>query len=123
MAQQHEHVGMNKTGVQMSPLNTGRMLDDEDVPSRGTPGDDSAMTALREAYIAASSGLGSIPPPAMLTGMVGMGVRMVTGGQPQILLDKMAERLAFERTGTRLYDALLTKLDVLGDGGGTISRE
>jgi hypothetical protein len=121
MAQQHEHVGMNKTGVQMSPLNTGRMLDDDKVLSRGTPGDDSAMTELREAYILDSGGLGSIPAPGTLTGMASMGAHMITGGKPQILLDKMAERLAFERTGTRLYDALLTKLDALRDGSGAIA--
>jgi len=123
MAQRHEHVGMNKTGVQMSPLNTGRMLDDDNILSRGTPGDDSAMTELREAYVADSGGLGSIPAPATLSGMASMAAHMIAGKQPQILLDKMAERLAFERTGTRLYDALLTKLDVLQDGRGTISAE
>lgn len=131
MAQQHEHLGMNKTGVQMSPLETGRMLDDDDVLARGTPGDDSAALQLREAYIADSGGVGSIPPPGTVTGMVSMGVNLLTGDKPQILLDKMAERLAFERTGTRLYDALLTKLDVLQNDGsgsgvrplGSITRE
>jgi len=129
MAQQHEHVGMNRTGIQMSPLETGRMLDDDDILTRGTPGDDSAALQLREAYIADSGGVGSIPAPGTVTGMVSMGVDMLTGDKPQILLDKMAERLAFERTGTRLYDALLTKLDVLqADGSaatsmGSITRE
>jgi hypothetical protein len=129
MAQQHEHVGMNKTGIQMSPLETARMLDDDDILTRGTPGDDSAALQLREAYIADSGGVGSIPAPGTVTGMVSMGVDMLTGDKPQILLDKMAERLAFERTGTRLYDALLTKLDVLqADGSaatarGSITRE
>jgi hypothetical protein len=129
MAQQHEHVGMNRTGIQMSPLETGRMLDDDDILTRGTPGDDSAALQLREAYIADSGGIGSIPAPGTVTGMVSMGVDMLTGDKPQILLDKMAERLAFERTGTRLYDALLTKLDVLqADGSaatsmGSITRE
>lgn len=129
MAQQHEHVGMNKTGIQMSPLETGRMLDDHDILTRGTPGDDSAALQLREAYIADSGGGGSIPAPGTVTGMVSMGVNMLTGDKPQILLDKMAERLAFKRTGTRLYDALLTKLDVFqADGNaatsmGSITRE
>lgn len=50
-------------------------------------------------------------------------VNMVTGNKPQILLDKMAERLAMERTATRLYDALLVKVDALHEGRGTISRE
>ena len=32
-----------------------------------------------------------------------------------VLLDKLSERLAFERTGTRLYDALINKCEVLGE--------
>lgn len=37
------------------------------------------------------------------------------------LLDKLGARLQFERTGTRLYDALISKLDAYGrfDGGPT----
>jgi hypothetical protein len=110
MAQQHEHVGMNKTGVQMSPFDTSAMLDEDDAPSRGTPGDESALVQMREAYIAESDGIGSIPMPGLIKAMVSMGIDMARGDKPQVLLDKLAERLAFERTGTRLYDALLTKL-------------
>jgi bacterioferritin (cytochrome b1) len=32
-----------------------------------------------------------------------------------VLLDKLSERLAFERMGTRLYDALINKCEVLGE--------
>ena len=32
-----------------------------------------------------------------------------------VFLDKLSERLAFERTGTRLYEALLNKCDALGE--------
>jgi bacterioferritin (cytochrome b1) len=32
-----------------------------------------------------------------------------------VLLDKLSERLAFERTGTRLYEALLNKCEMLGE--------
>jgi rubrerythrin len=41
---------------------------------------------------------------------------MLKGESPQILLDKLGERLAFERTGARLYDALITKCEVMLDG-------
>jgi rubrerythrin len=123
MAQQREHVGLNKTGIQMSPFATRDMLDDDNIAQRGTPGDETAVVAMREAYIAESEGIGSIPVPATVKGMVGMGVNMLKGDRTEVLLDKLAERLAFERTGTRLYDALLTKLDALGDGGTSITKE
>jgi rubrerythrin len=40
-----------------------------------------------------------------------------------LLLDKLGERLAFERTGTRLYEALVSKYDAFGSFAGGPSRE
>jgi hypothetical protein len=36
------------------------------------------------------------------------------GGQPALLMDKLGERLAFERAGARLYEALLSKHQAYG---------
>jgi hypothetical protein len=115
MAQQTERVGMNRTGVQMSPVDTKAMLDVQD-NERGEPGDESALVDVRSSYIADASGVGSIPLPGTVTGALNMGVQMLKGDSPQILLDKLGERLAFERTGARLYDALITKCEVMLDG-------
>jgi ferritin-like protein len=117
MIQPREHVGSNKTGIQMSPFDTGAMLDETNAPVRGTPGDETELLHMRELYINESEGIGSVPMPGTVKGMVGMGIEMLKGDRPQVLLDKLAERLAFERTGARLYDALLTKLDVSGAAG------
>jgi rubrerythrin len=123
MAQQTEHMGMNRTGVQMSPLDTGAMLDSANAPIRGIPGDERALAQTREMYIADADGIGSIALPGTLTGAVGMGLHMLKGDRPHILLDKLGERLAFERTSTRLYDALLAKCDVMPDGPAGMTRE
>lgn len=123
MAEEKEHVGMNKTGVQMSPLNTKAMLSDEDIITRVHPGDETQVAQLRQAYINDSAGLGSIPIPGTVKGMASMGMHMLKGDKPQILLDKLAERLAMERTATRLYDALLTKLAVVNEGRASINLE
>jgi len=123
MAEEKEHVGMNKTGVQMSPFNTKAMLSDDKIITRVHPGDETQAAQLRQAYIAESEGLGSIPVPGTMKGMVSMGLNMLKGDKPQILLDKLAERLAMERTATRLYDALLTKLAVVNDGRASINLE
>jgi hypothetical protein len=122
MAQQTEHVGLNRTGVQMSPLDTGAMLDSNDAPIRGAPGDERALLNAREACIADAGGIGSIPAPAPLAGAVGMGLHMPEGDRSRILLDKLGERLSFERTSTRLYDALLAKCDVIPDGPAGMTR-
>ena len=124
MAEKTEHMGMNKTGVQMSPLNTKRMLEeDQRILTRGQPGDETQMAELRQGYIREAKGYGSIPVPATLKGMAATALDMMKGDRPQILIDKLAERLAMERTATRLYDALLTKLAVVGEGTLSITSE
>jgi hypothetical protein len=98
----------------MSPIDTKEMLN-IDESERGQAGDESALVDVRSSYIADADGLGSIPLPGTVTGAVTMGVQMLKGDSPQILLDKLGERLAFERTGARLYDALITKCEVMLD--------
>lgn len=122
MAQQTEHMGMNRTGVAMSPLDTKAMLRDDGL-ARGVPGDESELVEMRASYIADSEGIGSVPLPATVTGAVKVGIEMLKGESPQILLDKLGERLAFERTGTRLYDAMITKCEVILDGTISMSVE
>jgi len=123
MAEEKEHVGMNKTGVQMSPLETKAMQSDDNIITRVHPGDETQAAVLRQAYIAEGDGLGSIPVPGTMKGMVSMGLNLLKGDKPQILLDKLAERLAMERSATRLYDALLTKLAVMTEGRASINLE
>ena len=111
-----EHVGMNRTGIQMSPLDSQAMQDVDPTLTAQATGDEFALADMRSQYIAQADALGSIPLPGTLTGAVNMGVHMLKGDSPQILLDKLGERLAFERTGTRLYEALITKAEVMLNG-------
>ncbi|MEJ7807785.1 MAG: ferritin Dps family protein, partial [Telluria sp.] len=111
------HVGMNRTGMQMSPIDSRAMQEVAPSVDRvGDGADDAAPVGIRSAYIASADTLGSIPLPATLGGAVSMALHALKGDSPHILLDKLGERLAFERTGARLYDALITKCDVLLDG-------
>ncbi|RYZ68168.1 MAG: hypothetical protein EOP08_01165, partial [Proteobacteria bacterium] len=57
-----------------------------------------------------------MPPPGTVTGLLKTGAAMLTGKRAQVLVDKLAERLAYERGGTRLYDAALAKASVLAEG-------
>ena len=123
MANQTEQVGMNRTGVQMSPIAAKAMLDNDNAPLRGIPGDEGALQGAREAYIHDADSVGSIPLPGTITGAVSMGGHLLAGDKPQVLLDKLGERLAFERTGTRLYDALLAKCTVLPEGQTIVALE
>ena len=112
---QTEHVGMNRTGIQMSPIDS-KAMQDVDPALAGDQGDESALAELRNAYILDADSLGSVPLPGTISGAVNMGVSMLKGDSPQILLDKLGERLAFERTGARLYDALITKCEAMLEG-------
>ena len=47
----------------------------------------------------------------------------VKGERAAVLLDKLGERLAFERTGTRLYDAILAKVEASEAHEGGPTRE
>lgn len=108
-------LGINRTGLQMSPqhakemLETEELLDDGSSGAEMTPGDDQAMSLMRQEYIAAADPLGSVPTPATLKGAAKSGAKMLTGRRPQVFIDKLAERLAFERGGARLYDAVCAK--------------
>jgi ferritin-like protein len=109
-------MGMNRTGVQMSPIDIDEMLNDSTMMPV-TPGGISAMAEMRSSYIAEADQIGSVPIPGTVKGVFTTGVSMLTGNSPQILIDKLGERLAFERTGTRLYEALITKVQSAGQNG------
>jgi rubrerythrin len=60
-------------------------------------------------YINDADAVGSIPPPASMKGMLKAGMAAMKGSAPSLFMDKIGERIAFERAGTRLYEALITK--------------
>ena len=60
-------------------------------------------------YIRDADPLGSIPPPSTIQGAVKTAAKLLKGERPQAFIDKLAERLAYERGGTRLYDAVIAK--------------
>ena len=104
-------LGGNKTGVQMSPMDAAEMengLKEFGAPDSSARGD----VQLRADYADEADALGSVPPPGTVKGVLKSGVDMITGKRPQVLIDKLGERLAFERGGVRLYETLLAKCSV-----------
>lgn len=85
--------------------------------------DGAQIEALRAEYIRNAEPVGSIPPPTSLKGAIKTTGQMLTGKQPSVLLDKLSQRLAFERTGTRMYEALIAKLEASGDIDETVLVE
>ena len=102
-------IGMNRTGAKVSPAGTQAMTDAVNELAPPKPIDTSASDADRLVYINNAEAVGSIPPPASVKGMAKAGMAKLKGSNPSIFLDKLGERIAFERGGTRLYDALIVK--------------
>jgi ferritin-like metal-binding protein YciE len=111
-------LGANRTGMLMSPQLSEAMLDGV-AQMDGIEGtqvlSEQPLAAMRLEYIEEADALGSVPPPPTLKGVAKSGAKMMAGHRPQAFIDKLAERLAFERGGTRLYDAVLVKFQASPD--------
>lgn len=119
---QSTDLGMNRTGMDMAAQQGKRML--ENVPAAtGLQTDGEALRQAHKAYLETSPPIGNTPPLASMKGALKTGIEMLKGHKPTVLVDKLGERLAFERTGVRLYEALLMKLESDGSWPGGPSRE
>ena len=76
-------VGMNRTGIQMSPIDSKAMQDVDPSMISDEPGDESALADLRNDYIANADTLGSVPLPGTVNGALTMGFSILKGRSPQ----------------------------------------
>jgi hypothetical protein len=113
-------IGMNRTGAEMSPRDTRKMREAAASDDSAPEGDTSGIAHLRSQYVHEAERIGSVPPPATLRGVVTTGLNKFSGRNPEVLVDLLGERCAFERTGTRLYDAMVMKCLALANAGDTV---
>lgn len=106
---ENTQMGLNRTGLDASPVDARAMLEGVEEMGLPGPGSDRLVAENRIRFMEDSGGVGSVPVPGTIKGVVKAGVKALQGHSPTVLVDKLGERLAFERTGTRLYDALLSK--------------
>ncbi|MFN2646857.1 MAG: ferritin Dps family protein [Burkholderiales bacterium] len=94
---------MNQSGMQVARDAGAAMLETMDMvkPKRGN---ERELAKLRMEYAKEADPVGTLPDPNM-------------GGPAALLMDKLGERLAFERSGTRLYDALIAKCEADASAG------
>lgn len=102
-------LGANRTGMHTAAARSKAMIENADASPLESD-DASNLAAVREQYALEADPLGSVPLPVTLKGVAQSGAQMLAGARPQVFIDKLAERLAFERGGTRLYDAVLVKV-------------
>lgn len=92
---------MNRTGSSLKPDMTREMIEGVLEFPPTSEGTSTSLMAIRAPYIAQADPIGSVPRP------------LNAGSKnelPFVLTNKLGERLAFERAGTRLYEAFLGKL-------------
>jgi rubrerythrin len=103
--------GGNRTGIQTSPELAQELIEGAASAKPSSEGGLEDVAVYRGEYIKEGFPVGSLPSlPAADEAQAGeeeMGMA--------VLLDKLSERLAFERMGTRLYDALLNKCEIMGE--------
>jgi rubrerythrin len=87
-------VGMNHTGMLVAD-DGEKMLENINL-TKPPSGDETDLAKIRTQYAKEAEPLGTSPEPQQ-------------SGLAAVLMDKLGERLAFERSGTRLYDALIAK--------------
>jgi rubrerythrin len=114
-------LGMNRTGMQTSPMDAKRLLQATQEFEPDTAAED--LEEVRMMMVEEAEPIGSVPPPATMKGMATAGMQMMAGHKAHAMLDKLAERLAFERSGTRLYEAFCTKCEANADDLGVIDLE
>jgi rubrerythrin len=112
---------MNRTGIKASPIESKKTIEGAEQSKLVDPGDATSLAEERIEWSNAADPVGTMPPPGSVKGVLKTAMEKLKGKEPSVFLDKLGERIAFERTGVRLYDALLCKLAAanLHEGGPT----
>jgi rubrerythrin len=99
---------LNRTGMSTAPELARDLVEATRSTRPSSEGNAEAIANVRIAYSKNGEAVGSIPPPDPEA------APRKGSAQAPVFLDKLGERLAFERSGVRLYDALLSKFDAFG---------
>lgn len=106
-------MGHNQTGAQMSPKDSEAQVKATQEVRPDVPGGPEKLALVRTEEAARAEPIGTVPVPGSAKGMLKTAVNKLVGVSPEVLIDKLGERLAFERGGVRLYDALLAKAQAI----------
>ncbi len=105
-------VMINRTGGKISPQNLLKTIEGAEEYSPYNDGDSTTLNEIREQYANDSDGpllIGTVPPATTLQPAAPNMSKQIQGKDLTVLMDKLSERIAFESTGTRLYEALISK--------------
>lgn len=101
----------NRTGIQTSPELAEELIEGASNAAPSSEGGPEDIAEYRGEYITEGFPIGSMP--TMPASEEAEATEEAAG--MAVFFDKLSERLAFERTGTRLYEAFLNKCEMLGE--------
>jgi rubrerythrin len=116
-------MGRNRTGIATSPIDGKELAEGARASTPLPQTDGQILLAERVSWSRDVAPVGTMPPPASVKGVAKAAMDAIRGKSPLAFLDLIGERLAFERTGTRLYEALLAKLEAAHEHAGGPTRE
>jgi rubrerythrin len=100
----------NRTGVMTSPDLSAELIRGAKKTKPSSKSEDKQMASKRTEYLTEGFPIGS--PPVIVTNDARKEEEVsAEADRMSVLLDKLGERLAFERQGTRLYEGFLQKLE------------
>jgi hypothetical protein len=113
-------LGRNRTGIQTAPARTREMASST-AAAAAEPRQAGALALARAELSQQAPPVGTMPVPGNLKGAAKALGKALQGEKASVFLDKLGERLAFERAGVRLYDAILAKVPAARLGEGTLT--
>lgn len=110
------HMGRNRTGIDMSPIHSKEMISNAESATLSSEANGQTISSVERQYIQESDSVGSVPMPGSVKGALKSAMKKMSGRNPEMLINKLGERLAFERSGVRLYECLITKCESAKSG-------
>ena len=115
-------LGMNRTGIDMSPIDIKEMLAFTNVTPPSPKGTKCQWPRCGGNILLKPRNWAPFLRQATLKGVASTAMQKLTGKNPEACIDRLGCWLAFERTGVRLYDALIAKCSSAPGGDTGCSR-
>ena len=110
--EKNTQMGTNRTGMDMSPIDSKAMVEGAERYTQLNAPNGHNLRSIERQYIQEADALGSVPLPGTVRGALKSMMDKLSGRNPEMLLNKMGERLAYERTGVRFYESFINKCEV-----------
>ncbi len=114
-------MGTNRTGMDASPFDSKKMIEGAE-KFFSTQGSIQSLKSLKRERIDDAGPVGSVPIPGTPKGMLKSTMKKMTGHNPEMFINKLGERLAFERSGVRIYESFIEKCMSATHDGMDISK-